>query len=171
MGGPSFASECPGLSPENKIVWEAALKRADEAQAIFVTGDPAPIKSMWAKTDDVTLFVAFGGYERGWDQVGPRLDWGASQFSPPASDNTGWRREHVSVQICEGVGTTVQIERFTARAGPAKQERQFEVRATLICGKTRMAGGLFTATAMRSRREPRHNSNGDTTGYSGGLTP
>jgi ketosteroid isomerase-like protein len=135
MGGGSFASECPGLSPENKIIWEAALKRADEAQAIFVRGDPAPIKSMWAKTDDVTLFVAFGGYERGWDQVGPRLDWGARQFSPPASDSTGWRREHVSVQICDGVSTTVQIERFTARAGPAKQERQFEVRATLIWRK------------------------------------
>ena len=132
----SVAAECPGLRLETKSTWEAALKQHDEAQAAFVRGDATAIKQMWSRTDDVTLFGAGAGgdvsWQRGWAQVGPRLDWAASQFSPPISDATQWERESITVNVCEGLASTVHIERFRARRGSAKEERRLEVRVTLI---------------------------------------
>ena len=32
----------------------------------FATGDPAPVKSLYAHSDDVLLANAFGGSSRGW---------------------------------------------------------------------------------------------------------
>lgn len=125
-------SQCPGLRPESRGAFEAALKQSDEAQAQWARGDTTAIKKMWAKTDDVTLFGGLGGFFRGWDQVGQRLDWAATQFSPPASGDTAWQRELISVHVCDAISVVTQIERFTARSGPAKDERRVEVRVTLI---------------------------------------
>ncbi len=131
----SFASECAGLRPETKSAWEAALKQSDEGHALWATGDASAIKKMWAKTDDVTIFGGLGAYERGWNEVGPRLDWSASQFSSPTSGKTDWQRELISVHECDQISIATQIERFTARFGPANEERRREVRVTLIWRK------------------------------------
>src|SRR5947209_2738287 len=128
----SFASECSGLRPDAKIAWEAALKQSDAGHAQWATGDASAIKKMWADTDDVTIFGGLGAYERGWKQVAARLDWSATQFSPPASGNTNWTKEIVSVHICNDISVATQIEQFTARMEPAKDERRRFVRVTLV---------------------------------------
>jgi hypothetical protein len=43
----------------------------------FVEGDAEPYKRLWSRRDDVTIFGGSGGYEQGWANVGPRLDWAA----------------------------------------------------------------------------------------------
>lgn len=33
--------------------------------------------ALWSHAEDVVIMGAFGGHERGWDQVSARLDWAA----------------------------------------------------------------------------------------------
>ena len=61
--------------------WGTAMVRLRAVQESFVNGDAAGIKELYSHRDDVTVFGGFGGYERGWAEVGPRLEWAASQFA------------------------------------------------------------------------------------------
>jgi hypothetical protein len=47
----------------------------------FAQGDAEPYKSLWSRTDDVTIFGGWGAYEQGWAAVEPRLEWAASRYS------------------------------------------------------------------------------------------
>lgn len=58
-----------------------AIERVQAAADRFITGDPAPFKALWSHRDDVTLLGGWGAYERGWAQVGPRLDWACARFA------------------------------------------------------------------------------------------
>jgi hypothetical protein len=55
----------------------------------FATGDPNPYKACWSQGDDVTICGGWGAYERGWEQVGPRLEWAASR----------WRGGHTAFEL------------------------------------------------------------------------
>ncbi len=46
----------------------------------FVTGDPEPYKTLWSRSDDVSLLGAFGGRVLGQAAVADRLDRAASQY-------------------------------------------------------------------------------------------
>jgi hypothetical protein len=46
----------------------------------FATGDAHAYKAAWSQADDVTICGGWGAYERGWQQVGPRLDWAAARW-------------------------------------------------------------------------------------------
>ena len=48
-------------------------KQYTTAQDAFQRGDAEPIKALWSHADDVTLFGALGGHERGWAAIGSRL--------------------------------------------------------------------------------------------------
>ena len=119
----TFASECAELRPEAKIAWEAALKLSDAGHARWATGDASAIKTLWANMDEVTIFGGLGAYERGWDQVGRDLI-GPLPNPPPTSGNTNWQKELISVHICNDISIATQIEQFTARMEPAKEERR-----------------------------------------------
>jgi hypothetical protein len=49
-------------------------------QSGFINGDPTAWKTHASHRADVTIFGAFGGTEKGWNQVGPRN--GSKQFKP-----------------------------------------------------------------------------------------
>lgn len=91
----------------------------DQAMASFVRGDASALGGLWLPTEDVTIFGAFGGYERGWEQVRPRLAWAASQFR----DGT-WACEQLSAHFGADVGYTVGIEHARAAIGgsPGRQD-------------------------------------------------
>src|SRR5687768_16886854 len=58
------------------------LAKVDAAQLELQNGKPAAFKALWSRADDVTLSGGFGGtIEKGWEQVGRRLDWAGAQFS------------------------------------------------------------------------------------------
>ena len=74
----------------------------------FGAGDAAPFAALWSRRDDVTIFGAFGAYERGWAEVGPRLDWAASRF---AADNPTTRFEPLAAGSSGDLGYAVGLER------------------------------------------------------------
>ena len=60
--------------------FEAFLPTWEEGLNRFSNGDPALFKQNVSHSADATIFEAFGGYEKGWEKVGPMYDWAASQF-------------------------------------------------------------------------------------------
>jgi hypothetical protein len=57
--------------------WDQFVMVCQQALGELVEGRPEPFKALWSHADDVVIMGAFGGYERGWEQVGIRLDWAA----------------------------------------------------------------------------------------------
>jgi ketosteroid isomerase-like protein len=83
-----------------------AVAEVGRAASAFVGGDPKPYTSRWAYGHDVTIFGGWGDYERGWDEVGPRLDWAAERFI------TGKTEQEVLVMGASGdLGYSVTLER------------------------------------------------------------
>ena len=58
----------------------------------FAQGDPAPVKALYARHEDVLLANPFGGSSRGWDAVSQALDFASSNFH----DGRAVRFEEVS---------------------------------------------------------------------------
>jgi hypothetical protein len=56
------------------------FERLKTALDAFALGNAAPYKALWAHTEDVSVLGAFGGRNLGWSDVGPRLDFAASQY-------------------------------------------------------------------------------------------
>lgn len=56
------------------------VEQVEAAASHFIKGDPAPYKACWLHADDVTIMGGWGAYEKGWEQVGLRLDWAAGRF-------------------------------------------------------------------------------------------
>ena len=88
------------------------LDELDQAMGAFVRGDASAVAGLWLPAEDVTIFGAFGGYERGWESVRPRLAWAASQYR----DGT-WTCEQLSAHFGADVGYTVGIEHAHASIG------------------------------------------------------
>ena len=62
--------------------FQAFLTKLDAAQLELQNGKAEAFKSMWSHGDDITLSGGFGGtVEKGWTNVGKRLDWVGRQFS------------------------------------------------------------------------------------------
>jgi hypothetical protein len=81
------------------IDWESFISRCQHALGDMVEGRPEPFKALWSHADDVVIMGAFGGYERGWEHVSPRLDWAAAGIN--ASDRVA---ENVVTKITWGRG-------------------------------------------------------------------
>ena len=69
----------PGLLP--------MYEQLTTALNTFVRGDAEPYKLLWAHTEDVSVLGAFGGRNLGWSEVGPRLDFAASQYQDGRYDD------------------------------------------------------------------------------------
>jgi ketosteroid isomerase-like protein len=67
--------------------WEEFVQRLAQAQAAYVKANPEPIKALWSHANDVSLFGAYGGHERGWSEVGPRLTWASKTNSDGRHDH------------------------------------------------------------------------------------
>jgi hypothetical protein len=94
---PSFATFLPQ--------WETAQSR-------FINGDPTLWKDNASHADEASIFGAFGGYEQGWAQVGPRNDWASGQF-----EESGARQdiEYVNKGASGDLAFTISIERQVAQ--------------------------------------------------------
>ena len=107
--------------------WDDAMALAKKANLEVLRGNPEPIKRLYSHRDDVTVLGGFGGFERGWKEVGPRLDWAASQFS----DGT-YEQEDVSTIVGSDLAMTVTIERYSVRIAGAKEVIAQELRVTQV---------------------------------------
>ncbi|HTP17041.1 MAG TPA: nuclear transport factor 2 family protein [Streptosporangiaceae bacterium] len=95
--------------------WEGFMSRCQQAPGELVEGRPEPFKALWSHADDVVITGAFGGYERGWEQVSARLDWAAAGIK--ATDR---REENVVTVVGNDLAYTVDLEHMTRHAGGPK---------------------------------------------------
>jgi ketosteroid isomerase-like protein len=56
------------------------LDQVEAALRQFVLGDATAYQACWSQADDITILGGWGAYERGWEQVGPRLEWAAARY-------------------------------------------------------------------------------------------
>jgi hypothetical protein len=88
--------------------WEAAMTRLAAAQRDFANGDAAGLKGLYSHREDVTVYGGFGGCERGWSEVAPRLDWAASHFSGGT-----YNQQDLSATVGTDVACLVSLERWS----------------------------------------------------------
>ena len=105
--------------------WEDAMARLAAAQRDFVNGDAAGIKALYSHREDVTVMGGFGGFERGWSEVGPRLDWAASQFA-----GGSYRQEDLSAIVGPEVACLVSLERWSYTNARDRADNLLELRVT-----------------------------------------
>lgn len=57
-----------------------AIERLHAAMNTLMSGDTSAIRALCSHRDDVTAFLGWGGYEKGWQEVSERWDWAGEQF-------------------------------------------------------------------------------------------
>lgn len=97
------------------------------AHAAFVKGNAEPFKALWSHADDVTILGAFGGFDQGWNLVGPRLDWASSQFHDGV-----WSYTSLSTHITQDLACLVDMERTEAWPGGGQEKVIQELRVTHV---------------------------------------
>ena len=81
---------------------------------------------------DATIFGAFGGYEKGWNEVGPRYDWAASQFRESGAKK---QIEYLNTASGGEFAFSVAIERDEVRVGDQDKPAPRALRVTQIFRK------------------------------------
>lgn len=92
--------------------FDAFVPRWEAAQSRFINGDPSLWKQNASHGEDVTIFGAFGGSEKGWILVGPRNDWASAQFEESGAKQT---IDYLNTGASGDLAFTVSIERQVAR--------------------------------------------------------
>jgi SnoaL-like domain len=109
------------------------LRRAIDQHHIavnhFVNGDCRLWKELCSKEDDVTIIGGWGGYERGWEEVGARYDWAAAQF---VSSGSRVEIENVSIVAGSDLAFTVDIERSDVRLQVVDRVVPMALRVTTV---------------------------------------
>src|SRR5579885_439955 len=91
--------------PMAEMRFSEAVAQSDHANRELLKGNAQPLEELYAHDDEITVLGGFGGFERGWAEVGPRLEWAASQFK-------GGTYERKTISMVEGadLAYTVSIE-------------------------------------------------------------
>jgi ketosteroid isomerase-like protein len=95
--------------------WDATMAELIAAQNRFLNGDAGGIQALYSHRDDVTVFGGFGGYERGWAEVGPRLAWAASAFFGGV-----YTQQEISATVGADVACLVSLESWTRTTGDGR---------------------------------------------------
>jgi ketosteroid isomerase-like protein len=109
------------------LSWEESMTELTAAQRDFVKGDAAGIKRLISHGEDVTVLGGFGGFEHGWAEVGPRLDWAASHFA-----GGSYGQETVSATVGSDVACLVSRERWSYATSGESAEALLELRVTQV---------------------------------------
>lgn len=106
--------------------WEAAQSR-------FINGDATLWKQNASHHDDATIFGAFGGHEKGWNEVGARNDWASSQFNDSGATQ---KIEYLNTGASGDLAFTITIERQEqVRMGDQEKPAPRSLRVTQIFRK------------------------------------
>jgi len=107
--------------------WEELMATAELANREMVRGNAQPLKELYSHSEDVTVLGGFGGFERGWIEVEPRLDWAASQFA-----DGDFSQQVVSSIVESDLAMIVTIERYEARVAKEQAKTHDELRVTQV---------------------------------------
>ena len=117
------------------------LPQWEEAQSHFINGDPTLWMQHSSHRDDATVLGAFGGYEKGWNEVGPRYDWASSQFK---AGGARIKVEYLNTGVSGDLAFTVAIERQDeVRLGDQENPAPRALRVTQVFRKENGAWKLL----------------------------
>jgi len=119
--------------------WEQFVSVCQGALGELVEGRPEPFKALWSHADDVVIMGAFGGHERGWEQVRARLDWAAKGIA--ATDRCA---ENIVTTVGEDLAFTVDLEHMTRHLGDRRQPRT--LRCTQAYRERTASGRSYSVT-------------------------
>jgi hypothetical protein len=102
------------------------IEQYHSALNAFATGDPAPVKSLYTRRDDVLLANPFGGSSRGWNDVSDALDFASSRFR----DGKQVRCEEVVCYTGADLVTLFEIEHWETKVGGRSELSPFDLRVT-----------------------------------------
>jgi ketosteroid isomerase-like protein len=106
---------------------QAAIEQLHAAIGRAADGDPRAIQALYSRSDDVTAFYGWGGYERGWEAVRERWNWAAAQFG----GGTVAYQNLTTVATAEMAYTT-DVETFRVRLTGADGPVEWSNRVTHI---------------------------------------
>ncbi len=107
--------------------WGETMAQLLAAQRAFISGDATGIKRLYSHCEDVTVLGGFGGFERGWAEVGPRLDWAASHFA-----GGSYSQEDLSATVGNDMASLVSVERWSYADPDDLSDRLLELRVTQV---------------------------------------
>ncbi len=85
--------------------WQDARARIEAALGELVEGRAASFQAQWSRSDDTVIMGAFGGHDRGWQQVSERLEWASKGIRA-----SGRRTENLLTVVGQDLACTVDLE-------------------------------------------------------------
>ena len=104
------------------------LEEYHRAGREITNGNPEVYKSLYSRSDDVTLANPFGPAARGWSAVSATLDRAAENYRD--GEVVGF--ENVSTVVTAELAYTVEVESYRARVGGAAEIVPVAVRVTTV---------------------------------------
>jgi ketosteroid isomerase-like protein len=130
---PIVSSSCAQAGDKGRTEFETFYEQVSQAEAELFRGHPEPLKALWTRASDVTLFGVSGGRgEHGWDQVGPRLDWTNTQYSDGSLTT-----ERLASYVNGDLGYVVQRENVRFTVPGNAEDSLLQIRATWIFRRER----------------------------------
>jgi hypothetical protein len=102
--------------------FSAFRKQFETAIAAQLAGDSGPFKELWSHKPDVMIFGAQGGMEKGWPEVGDRLDWVSGVVRARLTSV-----ENVSTVINGTIALTADLEHMVRSLDGREFERTLRV--------------------------------------------
>lgn len=125
----AYASDVARTETPDEVAFNQFLAQWEAAQGRFINGDPTPWKQRASHGDDVTIFGAFGGSEKGWAEVGSRNDWASAQFKDSGAKQN---IEYLTTGTSGDLAFTVSIERQVAQIVGQSEPTSRALRVTQI---------------------------------------
>ncbi len=104
----------------------------EDGTSRFINGDPALWKRNASQSDDATIMGAWGGHEKGWNEVGPRYDWASSRLKDSGAKV---KVEYLTSGVSGDLAYTVSIERSETRRIDQDKPAPLALRVTHIFRK------------------------------------
>jgi ketosteroid isomerase-like protein len=125
---PAVSFGSPPADAQARAEFDAFSDKVSQAQAELFRGRSEPLKALFSRASDVTLFGVLGGRgEHGWDQIGPRLDWASTQYSEGSL-----KIERIASYVDGNLGHVVQLEKVRFKVPGHSEESPLEIRATWV---------------------------------------
>ena len=105
-----------------------AIEGSHRACAAFVNGDPNPLKDVFSHRDDATIANPFGPPARGWKQVEETFERAATNWHGGVPEGFDLVTRYESPELA----FTVEIERYKAKVGDAKEMVPVALRVTQV---------------------------------------
>lgn len=105
---------------------ETVIEQYHASMDAFALGDPAPVKALYARSDDVLLPNPFGGFSRGWDAVSQAMDFASSNFR----DGTPVQTEEVTRYTDADLVTLFEFEHWHVKVAGRTESLPFHLRVT-----------------------------------------